>query len=1153
MPILQIVRPIYIRSIRKKFQELQENDIDSISDEYYSRLDQIHTSNIYDEKFSQLIFNDQTWFQLYFHDQIAMHLADVEIQLSTDFVFDLITSNPTRTIKQYKRLFFIEHIELTRFLRLFEISLQLVTEEQIRNIITKQWIEIPPNMIQSSEFYTLVLANNEQFYLLPLKATILEKQQIFECEGDPMIETSLMNLIELILSPSVIQEVKNIQQITTTFSLIAQGIRDFDSYVVNNLEKLCSYLNFVHCLTTLIPYRALEVFQDVSKSGFDAKFHSCSSVHSFITQLRDCIKFEQSTADENIIHRALVKLELDYLKDWLTDNEDSYGEILTLMNDENNDLWLYSAKFFTIIDNKLELTSTLKKIHGNLPSIDQYEYLNQSLEIPNVSTRKIERLMVNRLHMHLMLSVEGDDIDSQLTNEYPYFIENVRIIQNNTKLHVLQKISLIAWLKYYAQMYAFTLINYSHEGILLDIDKFLTNTDTPFCSTLKLFIMKQILQMSKVRFEEFRDIYVYRNLLWIKPFFQRSREQQTTSNHQIFIPPMPLFQCRQQFIRIRQTFNSTDRNNQIRKVIQECNHTQELSYAFLCWFIEYYSRFTQPNTEIDANFIRIIQHDFSQDLIKSFTPLGHRFLIDLCSNFSEKSYFRLHSEMLPDDIHKRLLALNIVAVFISFRAQPDITLLGNILFDNQRRMPSSYVQHLSTICLPGLTINSTIVSQMMYVCAQVQDRINRCVIFRDYEKFIYQCSEECSWMFFSEEYSVPTSNTVCPLCQKKIGVLIKRSPPQLQLSIPEALQKIDKYINQENQTTRFGYHNVKNAYESSVGDKPDHLNHSVSFYFIHFLIHGLLHYLHDRNYLTNDDLKRRLKIPTNTHFRDHFEKDYHLICRTLIDPKECQINTNENVIYIEQLIEKNLIFKHIDSIDNEITEYKRAHAEFIQKQQSLESFIDELFENEEQYPLLNFFNITTFHTSNPLDEFILKIQNLPFAEKNFPITTYLLKRLDDYTNIQHLYPIFTFSNYLTKNLNHRITRSDAVQTKMIHYLTPNNHRCITKKRFDDFLDAWYALTFKEVRYRYQTLKFEHVGPKEKFAENTSITMLLLTSSRDDSILLTACLKTIAELQNEIVNYFHNTVETTTTTKTKKTVYHYNQFDLNIFLLLIVMI
>ncbi|CAF4169052.1 unnamed protein product [Rotaria sp. Silwood2] len=1152
-----------IRSIRKKFQELQENDNESSSDEYDSRLDQMHTSNIYDDKFLQLIFNDQTWFQLYFHDQIAMHLAEVKIQLSTDFVVDLLTSNPTRTIKQYKRLFLVEHVELTEILRLFEISLQLISEEQIRNIIKEQWIEIPPSIIQSSEFYTLVLINSEQFYQLPPKTKTLEQQSIFECRGDPMIETSLMNLIELIVSPSVIQQAKNIQQITTTYSLIAQGIRDLDSYDVNNLEKLRSFLSFIRCLTTLLPHKALDVLKDVCMSGFDAKFHSCSSIHYFITQLQDRMKSEQSTVDENIIHRALVKLELDFLKDWLADNGDSYGEILALINDGNNDLWFYSAKIFTIIDNKLDLTSTLKENHGNLPSTDEYQQLNQSLEMPNTSTRKIERLMVNRLHMHLMLSVQGNEIDQQLTDEYEHFVENVRQIQSNKKLDVGQRISLLAWIKYYAQMYAFALNNDSREDVLYKLDRFLTDTETSFCLTLKLFIIKQILQMSKLTLEGLREVYVNRNLLWIKPFFQRSRDQQTTNVRQTLIIPMPLFQCREQFVRIQQIFNSVDRNNQLRKVIQECHHTQKLSYAFLCWFIEYCSRFIQPKTEIDADFIRIIQHDFSQDLIKSFTPLGHRFLIDLCSNFSEKSYFQLHSTMTPDDIHKRLLALNIVAVFISFKAQSEITLLGNILFDNQRQMPASYVQHLSTICLPGLTISNIIISQMIYVRARVQERLDQRIYEPykvDYGKFIYQCSKECPWMFYFEDCGAPTTKTICSLCQKEIGakgynILIERDPPQLRIPNPEAFQRIDKYIKQENQNICFGYHNVKNTNESSLGDKPDHLNRPVSFRFIHFLTHGLLYFLYDRNYLTDDDLKQRLKLPRNTHFRDHFEKDYELLCQTSIDPQQCyiwlykllnhlvddefvkkgQINTNENVLQIEQLIEQKLIFKHIDSIDNEITEYKKAHAEFIQKQQSLESFIDELFENEECYPLLNFFNITTFHTSNPLEEFILKMQNLPFAEKTYPVTTYLLKRLDDYTNIQHLYPIVTFSNYLIEKLNHRIKRIDSVQTKMIYYLTEDNDRDITKKLFDDFLDAWYSLTFKEVCYGCQRPKFEHAVSKEKFADNTSIAMLLLTSSRDDSILLPACLKTIAELQNEIVNYFRNTIETAieTTTKSKR--------------------
>ncbi|CAF2688702.1 unnamed protein product [Rotaria sp. Silwood2] len=1146
-----------IRTIRKKFQDMQENDTEFSSDDYDSRLDQIHTSNIYYNKILQLIFTDQQWFQLYFHDQITMHLAEVKIQLSTDFVYDLLTSNPTRTIKQHKRLFLVEHVELTEILRLFEISLQLISEEIIRNVIHKQSIEIPPCKLQSSEYYTLVLVNSKQFYQLPPKSTNLEEQEIFECQGDPMIETSLMNLIELILSPSVIQQAKNIQQVTTAYSLIAQGIRNLNSYEVNNLEKLRSFLSLIRCLTTLLSHKALDVLKDVCESDFQGKFDSCSSIHYFITQLQERIKVEKSDTDENTIHRALVKLELDFLKDWLADNADSYGEILTLMDDQNNDLWFYSAKVFTIIDNRLDLTSTLRENHGVLPSNDEFEQLNRSLEMINSSKRKIERLMANRLHMHLMLGVQGNEIDQQLTDEYDYFVENFREIQSGKMLSPAQRISLIAWLKYYAQMYALALYNESQEDVLPRIDQFLTNTDTPFSSTVKLFIIKQMLQISKSSLEELRDIYVNRNILWVKPIFQGSRDQQAKITRPTLIVPIPLFQCREQFERIRKTLNNIDRNNELRKIIQECNNTQKLSYAFLCWFIEYYSRFSQPNTDIDAEFVRTIQNDFAQDLIKSFTPLGLQFLIDLCSNFSEKSYFRLDSTIPPDDIHKRLLALNIVAIFISSKSYSKSTLLSNILFDNQRQMPTSYVQHLSNICLPGLTISNMIISQMMYVRTRVQERLNQGAYTVEYGKFIYQCSEECPWMFFFEECGAPVGRSICSLCQKDIGAqsydnLIVRDPPQLRIPIPEGFKKIDNYINQENQTVRLGYHTVKNTNESSLADKPDHLNRPVSYRFIHFLIHGLLHFLSDRNYLTDNDLKQRLKLPTNTHFRDHYEKDYQLLGKVTIDPLQCyiwlykllnhlvddefnkegQLNTNSNAIRIEQLIEQKLIFKHIDSIDNEITEYKKAHAELIQKQQSLESFIDELFENEQRYPYLNFFNITTFHTSNPLVEFTLKLENLPFAERTYPVSTYLLQRLNDYTNIQHLYSIVAFSNYLIEKLNYRIKRIDAVQTKMIHYLTQDNDRDITKPLFEKFLEAWYALTFKEVRYGCQKLKFEHAVPREKFAENTSIAMLLLTSSRDDSILLPACLKTIAELQNELVNYFQNTIETTTTIETK---------------------
>ena len=405
------------------------------------------------------------------------------------------------------------------------------------------------------------------------------------------------------------------------------------------MEKLRSFLSLIRCLTALLSHKALDVLKDVCKTGFDAKFNSCSSIHLFITQLQEHIKIEKSNADENTIHRALVKLELDFLKDWLADNADSYGEILTLISDENNDLWFYSAKILTIIDNILDLTATLKGKHGVLPSNDEFKQLSRSLEMTNSSKRKIERSMANRLHMHLMLGAQGNEVDQQLTDEYDDFVKNFREIQSDKKLDVLSP-----------------------------IDQFLTNTDTPFSSTVKLFIIKQMLQISKLTLEELREIYVNRNILWIKPLFQRSSDQQTKNTRPTLIVPMPLFQCREQFERIRKIFNNVDRNNELRKIIQECNSTQKLSYAFLCWFIEYYSRFAQPNTNMDVDFVRTIKNDVTSDLIKSFTQLCHQFLIDLCSNFSDKSYFRLDSNMSPDDTHKRLLALNIVAVFIYFKS-----------------------------------------------------------------------------------------------------------------------------------------------------------------------------------------------------------------------------------------------------------------------------------------------------------------------------------------------------------------------------------------------------------------------------------------------------------------------------------------------------
>ncbi|CAF4223201.1 unnamed protein product, partial [Rotaria sordida] len=194
--------------------------------------------------------------------------------------------------------------------------------------------------------------------------------------------------------------------------------------------------------------------------------------------------------------------------------------------------------------------------------------------------------------------------------------------------------------------------------------------------------------------------------------------------------------------------------------------------------------------------------------------------------------------------------------------------------------------------------------------------------------------------------------------------------------------------------------------------------------------------------------------------------------------------------------------------------------------------IDELIEDENQYPLLHFFNIITIHLGNPMDAFRAKLRITPNAHKVYPITIFLLQRYDDYTNIQYLYPIVMFTNYLIQKLNYRITRKNASKKTISEILFNDSDKEKTLKLYEYFIQAWYKLNFKEVRLGSQTITFENKYSLEDFAKKTEISKLLLNSSGDDnnSLLLVACLKTIAELQNDIVKHFHEIMNSNTMNK-----------------------
>ena len=1147
-----------IENIRKKIDQLGQNETNSIDHFNFAR-DQLRATSYYGKDFIESVFTNERFFHLYFHDQISIHLSQRNIHLTPKFTFYLMTMNPKHSLEENARALLTQHQEFTEILRLFEIALKLTNEQEISDVIENQFIENPPNQIKPSKYYSLIISN-QQFYQLPPGITRIEDRWIFKCNGNPMIEIVLMNLIELILSSTIISRTNSIEQIFTTYSLIAQSVRNLPSYEVNNLEKLRSFLSLTRCLIALIPQKALELFKDVTKQEFNGKFQSCQSIDQFVTRLCRNIEKERSPVNENTIHRTLIKLEVDFLKDWLADNEDSYGDILTLINQNNNDLWQYSAKIFTYIDRKYDLSSTSEENHGIIPLNEDIEVFNRSLQKANKGTYKVERLLLNRFHMHLMKSASADQINQQLIHFNKYFIENFRQIQNIKKVEDLQTISILSWLKYYTQIYAFALNKDSRENVLHEIDQLLTNTNTPIGSTIKLFIVKQLLQISGINVHSLREIYVNRNVTWIKPFIQRPRDEHAQEIRRNLILPTPLFECREQFQHISRILNEPNKKKELSQIIRDCANSPKLTYAFLIWFIQYYCRFLQPNTDLDQTFIQLIENDLQKELIRSFTSIGHRFVLSLCRNFFPQSYYHLQPEMELNTIHKRLVSLNIIAVLISNRSSTEMTLLANLLFDNRQEMPKNYRQHLSTICLLGLTINDPVITQMIDVHMEAEDRLSREIV-HDGGKFLFQCSKDCPWVYIFHNCGVPNDQSICPLCKKDIGaieynILIQRNPPQIQMPIKQGLQMIRNRIQEYNQTVRFGYFNTKTSETSSVGEKPEHLNRPISFRLIHLMTHGYLLFLQDLNYLTDQDLTEHLRLPNPKHFLDHFEKDYRLLSELLGDRQESSIwiykllnhllneqfyhrgllNTNHQVIQLEEFIEKKLIFTHIESITNEIGEYKTAYTQFNQErdsQPSIEHFIDELFEDERQYPLLNFFNVTTFHTSNLFDEFRLKVSTLPYAEQAYPVTTFLFKRFNDYINIQHLYPIVVFTNYLIEKLNYRIKRNDAAEKKILDYLIDDQDKHITQQLYQEFLHGWYSLNLKDLQYGCQTPEFQLIHSKEKFAENTSIATVLLNTSRDESsLVLAAVIKTIAEFQNEIVNYFHNTLEDLNKTQMK---------------------
>ena len=1134
-----------IRSIRQAMAQRVQKEENALDQHDHPAVEQLRHRSAYGENIER-IFNNEILFNHYYHDQLALVRDETKIShLSTAFIQSLLSTNSIRTVSQRLNHLFTDYEELSEFLRLFEIGVQLIGDKNKLNF-DQQFIDLDKATYvpqsNDSDLYCLVLTN-EQFYLIPPRKSI-SMDEVFTCDGDPWIETSLMNLIELLVSQRVIAKVQNIEQLTTVYGQIAQGALELSSYPVNNLEKLRSFTSLLRCITALLPSdRALAAFKLACSYGnFDATFISCEAIHTFIGYLDRTINDHRPTVNATVIRQSLLRLEMEFLKNWLVDHSDQYDEILRLIR-QSKDMWQYSAKIFFYIERKLNLLALVQEHHGRLPNLEDLVPLDQFLQEINDPNRKIELLIVNRLHMKLVLAVGGmETIEQVLKNDFEQFEENIRLVQNERSHSNLTLIGLISWLKYYAQLYAFALNHDSHHEIMPRLDRFLTSNELSFCTTLKLFMVKQLCQLSKVNLDGLRAIFANRNLLWIRSFITRSADEESVQRNLIL--PTPLFECRSEFEHVHSILIDTGKIDRWRELIGQSSTNPKLAYSFLMWFIHQYSQFYTREASPDSRLIQTVEDDLSRELNECFTPIGYRFIHSLCINFNENSYFRLQSTMNDDAVHRRLVVLNIVALLISSKALGQNSYLGSLLFDKNQKMPENYTEHIQTkICLPAFLPNDPFINQMIDVRTQVQARLSR---ISPTKRFIYQCSHDCLWIFYFENCGAPNDRRKCPMCDKEIGavqdgVLLERDPPQLTISIDDGFRFIGQCIEDYNRKISFGYHDRTPAEQSNTGEKPDHLQHSLSYRFLHLFLHATLLFLDELAYLPEFDR------PKPEHFREHFEKDYTLLGGQLNEGEECYLwlfklfnhllaeqslhqgllDNREKVIQWETSLEQHMIFPHMNSIPEEIRQYKLAYMDFLRQCEekfSIERYVNELQENEQIYPLLNYFNVTNIHTANPMNEFFSKLDLLPYGQQTYPITTFLLRKMDTYANIRHLHPIAAFASHLIEKFDYRIKRNDALSKTISDYLNQGSDRQITMDLYERFLDAWYKITLTEVQYQCQTAKIGHTLASEEFARKTAFATVLLNTSKDESgILLAACLASLGQFQNEIVNYFYETI------------------------------
>ena len=1110
-----------IRQIRRTIAQSTNDDNDERNN---LALDKLIKGSFYG-KFIEEILDDSKLLDQYCRDQLILTRNEANIpNLSISFIQHLLKANASKNGKGWLRYLLLDSEELFDVLRIFEISIPLIGEEDTVSKNLHQQFVVHHNsedttLKKDDNLYQLISQESNYYLIAPGSSDI--PNEMYKCNANPFIEVCLMNLIEFLLSSTVIHRNTDIEQLIIRYSLFAQNMIQLINYKIKNLRKFICVLRLASCISILFADKEpMEIFKTVYKNkDCCVAFTTCDRIHCFIINLKGIINQQQPTVDEKFILKPLAMLEIELLRNCYLENNDQASEILGLINKSDKDLWKYSARMFSLIDTDFKLSKIIKTKHGQIGQAKNIVELRALFE-SNHSMEKIE-ILLNTVYIQLIFdrnyrlieNIQKSKLTEISAKMLTQFNESLNKIDQIKQEEKLERISLVAWLKYYLLYYIYAFKDNSSDSTMQQISKILEENTSAVCSTVKLHIIKQLCHLQNITARDFCEKYMDRKQDWFHSMITQSYDQKSSNIRRDVILPTPLFQCRDEFMHIDKKITFNVDPGKLKMLIDECSKNQNLAYSFIMYFIHYYTRFYMKKVPSDDSFVELFRATLKEELNACFGQIGYDLIYSLCTNFKETSYFHLKAELAEEELHQRLLILNIIAVIISFKFLKHSSLLSSLLYDKSLKEPKNYNEHFDNLSyLPRVALaNDPILIQMTHIRNRLEKQSNSNMI-------VFLCSLNCLWLFTVENTTVSDQEKQCPLCANEINVSQNETPvtnnkSHVLMNREETIVFITKYIDKHKQKSYLNLNEI-----------PDHLRHPITRHFTNFMTDAIFLFLYDSTeYMPNST------AGICTYFQQTVQTDCILLRKQLCDASQYYIwlykllnnmisqkftirnhlDSSEKVFELERLIEEELIIPNIGSVIGTIKDYKVAYANFVfgeNKKNHLINFVNEVVEDNEQYPILQYFNLTNIHSIDIIDNFSHKLQLQANYKETYPLTTFILKRLSEFHNIRHLYPVIRCINYLMQKLDHKIKRTDASKRTIDDCLREDPK---FKEIYEAFLAAWYTITLENIELHRPSLQTDF----KKF----DISMFLLDKSKDPKhMIVITCLQSLARLQNDMI-------------------------------------